>query len=152
MSSLRERLPRGDEGSLVPMLLLCWLVLAVLVGAFAAASSAFLAQRDLQATCDQAAVYAAGSVDPDLPADAERLRVAGSIARESIDRFLGRRHRDDPTLSARVEVDAQVLTVSCHRKAKILFGALIGRGDGIDRRTESSVRSPLRDARQPTVP
>lgn len=145
--SSRFRL-RGDEGSLVPMLLLCFLILAVLVGGFAAASSAFLAQRDLQATCDDAATYSASSMSQDELAAAGAQTVSLSIveatAKRRVDAFMTRRDSSDPTLSLRVAVDSDVLTVSCQRKAKIVFGVLIGRGDGIDRKTESSVRSPLK--------
>jgi hypothetical protein len=138
------RLPCGDAGSLVPMLLLCFLILALLVGGFTAASSAFLAQRDLQATCDDATTYAAGAVDPDVPSNSEGLLVATAAAKERVDAFVARRVSDDPTLTMRVEVNAEVLTLSCRRKAKIAFGGLVGRGDGIERSTESSVRSPLK--------
>ena len=145
--SFRFRL-RGDEGSLVPMLLLCFLILVVLVGGFAAASSAFLAQRDLQATCDDAATYSASAVSQDdlaaAGAQTISLPVVEATAKRRVDTFVTRRDKSDPTLSLRVAVDSEVLTVSCQRRAKIAFGALIGRGDGIDRKTESSVRSPLK--------
>ncbi|MDQ6874954.1 MAG: pilus assembly protein TadG-related protein, partial [Actinomycetota bacterium] len=53
-----------DRGSITPLILVFFLVAALLVMGAAAAGSAFLAQRDLQAVCDGAAVRAANAVDP----------------------------------------------------------------------------------------
>ena len=53
-----------DAGTVIPLVLLCFLLAGTLVTAGIAASAAFLAQRDLAGICDGAAVAAAaGAVD-----------------------------------------------------------------------------------------
>lgn len=52
----------GDRGTMIPMIMLCFLLAATFGCASIAASAAFLAQRDLAGACDGAAVAAANAV------------------------------------------------------------------------------------------
>ncbi len=53
---------RGDRGTMIPMIMLCFLLAGTFGCASIAASAAFLAQRDLAGACDGAAIAAANAV------------------------------------------------------------------------------------------
>lgn len=135
---------RGDEGSSVPFVLLCFLVAAVLVAGVTTASAAFLAQRDLQADCDGAAIAAASGVD--LPAiygaglgPEETLPLATDQAQGAVAEYQAGL---DP-FDARAEVDLERVTVTCQRTVNVPFGRLFGYGAGLGRSTVSTARTPL---------
>jgi hypothetical protein len=52
----------GDRGTMIPMIMLCFLLAATFGCASIAASAAFLAQRDLAGACDGAAIAAANAI------------------------------------------------------------------------------------------
>ena len=143
------RRPGWDCGSSIPFVLLCFLLAAFLVFGVTAASSAFLAQRDLQADCDGAAVAAAAAVDPSVVYDGNltgsaALPLASEQAQAALNDYQARTFLADPTLSMTADVDAARVTVTCHRVVRVPFGGLFGAGDGLSRSTVSTARSPLR--------
>lgn len=146
---MKARRPPGhrDEGSTLPLVLLCFLVAFLLVAGVTAASSAFLAQRDLQADCDAAAVAAASAVDPAAvygggTSTADALPLATDLAQAAVEEFAGR--AGGPPFSAVAAVDAERVQVACGRVVDVPFGRLFGVGGGLERSTVSSARSPLR--------
>jgi hypothetical protein len=145
---VRPRRPVGDEGSSLPFVLVCFLMAALTVAGVTAASSAFLAQRDLQADCDGAAVAAASGVDLDA------VYGTGQISDESLPLAVGQAQdavaeyqmgfAGDDTLNTSTTVDLERVTVACSRVVNLPFGSLFGVGAGLDRSTVSTARSPLR--------
>lgn len=126
----------------MPLVLLCFLVGAVLVAGVTASSSAFLAQRDLQADCDGAAVAAASGVDLDvLYADGgpvqDTLPLATGEARDAVADYQG-------GFDADITVEGERVTVACRRVVAVPFGRLFGVGGGLERSTVSTARAPLR--------
>jgi hypothetical protein len=138
-----------DTGSSLPFVLLCFLIAAFMVAGVTSASSAFLAQRDLQADCDGAAVAAASGVDPDalygtgLTAG-DALPLATEQAEAAVHEYRSVGFPSGDTLDMSANVDAERVTVACNRVVKIAFGSLFGVGAGLDRSTVSTARLPLR--------
>jgi hypothetical protein len=150
----------GDRGTMVPMIVLCFLLAATLGGASIAASAAFLAQRDLAGACDGAAIAAANAVsrpgigttpptgqpsagvrdggDPEvLPLDAESVGRAIADYQDSL-----AADGSSPTWMT-AATDGRVVTVVCRRSVRIPFGRLLGYPDGLDRTASAHARSPL---------
>ncbi|MGH3427854.1 MAG: hypothetical protein ACRD3Q_19505, partial [Terriglobales bacterium] len=113
-----------------------------------AATSAFIAQRDLQADCDAAAVWAASEADAnDLYHDAASTKKYLPLSRDAVaaavEEHRKRFYSDRPELSMTADSDGEQLVVRCHEKVKVPFGTFFGKGDGVDRDAESAVRSPV---------
>lgn len=137
----------ADEGSIAPLVLLCFLIAALMVMGMTAAGSAFLAQRDLQAVCDGAAVRAANAADepgaytgPPLSA----LPLSEASVQAAVADYQSRGYPGDPTLTMSASTDGQQVTVGCHRVVKVPFGTLFGQPAGLARSAESTARAPLR--------
>jgi uncharacterized membrane protein len=142
------RTPHGEDGSSLPFVLLCFLIAAFLVAGVTAASSAFLAQRDLQADCDGAAIAAASGIDRNAAYESDlsersMLPVDGTEAAGAAERYASGTGPDDATLVVSASADADRVTVACIRVVKIPFGNLFGIGGGLTRSTVSTARSPL---------
>ena len=54
---------RDDRGSVIPLILGCWLLVMLVAAGYVAATDAFAKRVDLQDVCDGAAIAAANSVD-----------------------------------------------------------------------------------------
>jgi hypothetical protein len=139
------------------MIMLCFLLAGTFVCGSVAASAAFLAQRDLAGVCDGAAIAAANGFSraavrgggaaseresgPDgvssLPLDDDAVRRAIATYR------LHLLPADDGTLSIIAITDGRVATVTCRRRVKIPFGAVLGYRDGLERTVVARARSPL---------
>jgi hypothetical protein len=155
MSGARPPQP-SDRGSTLP-LILGFVVLALLmVAGSVIASEAFVQQRDLQATCDGAAVAAAASAadlggeraDGGEPAagDGESLAFAGvqAAVQSYLDRDPDRQAIDIHSVLA---ADARTITLTCVEVRPIAFGAVFGHADGIRHTATSSARAPVTAAR-----
>lgn len=147
---LTERRKHGHEaGSSIPLIVLCFLIAALLVAGVTAASSAFLAQRDLQADCDGAAIAAASGLDSEalyahsFPVDS-MLPVANQAAAAVLERYREGEPPSEREERMTVHVDNESVTVACSRRVKIPFGAVFGFGGGIQRSAMGTTRSPLR--------
>jgi hypothetical protein len=161
----------GDRGTMIPMIMLCFLLAGVLVCASIAASAAFLAQRDLAGVCDGAAIAAANAVnraalgaapppgpsaappaghpaeqptrDPDGGGEAEILPLdAGSVGRVVADYQANLAGGGSPIWMS-ADTDGRAVTVTCRRTVRIPFGRLLGYPDGLDRSAIARARSPL---------
>jgi hypothetical protein len=130
------------------LILLCVLIAALTVAAVTTASAAFLAQRDLQADCDGAALAAASGIDLDATY-AGALDEGGALpmdedeANDAAAQYANRTVPDDATLSVSASVDEDRVTVVCIRVVRVPFGGLFGIGGGLRRSTVSTARSPL---------
>jgi Flp pilus assembly protein TadG len=134
---------RGERGSALPFVLVCWLVAALMAFGAVAASDAFLEQERLQAVCDGAALAAADSADPAavyaagvgsaLPLSVEGTRAA--VADQLADG--GTRLDGWDAVTDGVEV-----TVTCRRQVTIAFGWLFLGGRTLERTAVASARAP----------
>ena len=149
-AGVADRRRRGHEaGSSIPLIVLCFLIAALLVAGVTAASSAFLAQRDLQADCDGAAIAAASGLDSEalyahsFPEDS-MLPVANQAAGAALERYRRGEPPSEQEERMTVHVDNETVTVACSRRAKIPFGAVFGFGGGVQRSAVGTTKSPLR--------
>jgi uncharacterized membrane protein len=136
-----------DRGSVTPLVLLCFLVAALMVMGTTAAGSAFLAQRDLQAVCDGAAVRAASAVDESRayagPREMSALPLSDASVQAAVADYRSRGYAGDPTLTMSAATDGQRVTVSCRRIAQVPFGAVFGQPAGLPRTAVATARAPL---------
>ncbi len=138
-----------DRGSITPLILLFFAIAALMVMGTTTAGSAFLAQRDLQAVCDGAAVRAADGVDePEAyqgRTESSSLPLSDDSVRAAVTDYQFRGYSGDPTLSLAASTDGQRVSVTCRRVVHVPFGAVFGRGAGLPRTAQSSARAPLRN-------
>jgi hypothetical protein len=141
--------------------MMCFLLAGTFVCGSIAASAAFLAQRDLAGVCDGAAVAAAngfsrsaagggagaGAVAGEAesqPDDVDSLPLDDEAVQRAVATY--RLHQvpaGDGALSMTASTDGRVATVTCRRRVRIPFGALLGYRDGLDRTVVARARSPL---------
>jgi uncharacterized membrane protein len=142
---LRGRL-RGDRGSVTPLILGFFLIGLLVVAGAVMASDAFTRQRDLQSVCDGAAVAAANAVDS-RAARTEQLTGAlplAGVEQAVADYLAGDPSRAGVLIQARLAADGRTVLADCHRHVKVAFGAVIGRGGGIDEHATASAQGILR--------
>ena len=139
-------MPIGDGGTMVPMIVLCFLLAGTFVAGSVAASAAFLAQRDIAGVCDGAALAAANAVDRSAVgsggAAADSLPLSAASVAAAVGRY-GRTQGAGDGAAFIAETDGTTVTVTCRRTVRIPFGALLGYGDGLDRTAVARARSPL---------
>jgi hypothetical protein len=137
---------RDDRGSIMPLILGCWMLVMLIVAGFVAGTDAFDKLADLQDTCDGAAAAAAATaadLDRDIGLDSgTSLRFAG--VQDAVDSYLARdAYRSSLTVQARLSADARTLTLACAQTSSIAFGWLFAR-DHVTHRVASSARAPVR--------
>lgn len=138
--------PDGDRGSTLPLILGLFLVALLLIAGSVAAGDAFLQQRGLQDVCDGAAAAAAATaVDPGRGADlAGRPGLQFRNVDDAVSAYLARDSgRRGVRVAAQVSKDGQTLTLRCEQREHIAFGAMFGKGDGVDHRVISSARAAI---------
>ena len=144
--NVSERLV-DDRGSTIPLILGCFLVAFLIVAGSVAAGDAFVQQRGLQSVCDGAAAAAATSAD--LAAARETGDVGGSALRlanvqEAVERYLARdASRSTVHVEATLSQDAEAVSLVCVEHTEIAFGAVFGKGAGVDHHAISTARAPL---------
>ena len=134
---------RGERGSTLPFVLVCWTVAALMTFGAITASHAFLEQLEVQSVCDGAALAAANSTDEaavytgglgsDLPLTAGSAEAA--IADQLTD---GRTALDAWT----AETDGIEVSVRCTRYVDVAFGRLFLGGRPLERTAVASARAP----------
>jgi hypothetical protein len=138
---------RCDErGSSVPFILLCFLIAMLLTAGVTAASMAFLAQRDLQADCDGAAIAASSAYDPaeqNSLTEREALPLAQEKAQRAVEKFARDAYPNDSSAQMSAQVGLTEVTVDCRRTVHVPFGTVFGYSDGLVRTASSSARSPF---------
>ena len=136
-----------DRGSTIPLILGCFVLAFLIVAAGVAAGDAFVQQRGLQNVCDGAAAAAATSAD--LAADRATGEVGGSALRlanvqDAVDGYLSREaSRSTVRIDATLSADSETVSLACVEHTAIVFGALFGKGGGVDHRAFSTARAPL---------
>ena len=134
---------RRDDGTIIPLVLLSFLLAGLIGTAGTAASAAFLAQRDLAGVCDGAALAAAAAVDrggiDDATLPLKSLPLDPSGVRAAADRYRSRAGK--PGLALRARTDGRTVTVECHRTVRIPFGAVLGRAGGLERTAVARARA-----------
>jgi hypothetical protein len=94
-----------DDGTVVPLVLLSFLLAGLLVTAGTAASAAFLAQRDLAGVCDGAALAGAAAVDRAALDRADVGRAPADVGRAAADRAPADRAPADRAAADRTAAD-----------------------------------------------
>lgn len=164
----------ADAGTVLPLVVLCFLLAGTLLTASVAASAAFLAHRQLVALCDGAALAGAAALDrtaldrtalgapgtstagTSTPTAAESPVVAGDPALALDPVAVGaavERYRTDTGqagLAVVAGTDGRTVTTRCRRMARVPFGAVLGRPDGIERTAVARARSVLLTRRPST--
>ena len=132
---------RAEAGSVLPLILLSVLLALLLIAGATTASSAFLAQRDLQAWCDSAALATASAAADTAAYGVERRPSLRSeqVAPE-LQNYLGGIQNEGVTVRLNVQNDQ--ITLVCTHTAVLPFGRLFGIPDGIERVVTSSARVP----------
>lgn len=137
---------RSDRGSILPLVLVFFLIALMMVAGSVAAAQAFVQQQGLQDVCDGAAAAAAASA-----ADLDRGSGLGSGPRlrfEDVQRAVtAYLDRDPDRTDVRADValspDATELRLTCAETLSVPFGAMFGRGDGVRHTVRSAARAPL---------
>lgn len=125
--------PRGDDGSMIPMIIMAFVVAGLVVTGSIAAGSAFLAQRDVQSVCDGAAIAGAQALDPDryfggtgAPGGTYPLGpVQAAVSRYQTE--------DDSGAAMEAGLTGRSVVVRCEKTVHIPFGTVFGYGNGLDR-------------------
>lgn len=139
---------RGDQGSVIPLILGCWLLVALMVGGYVAATNAFAKRVDLQSVCDGAAIAAANSPDFAGERTAGGGESDGALRLDDVQEVVSAYLSRDPWRDS-VDVDAQLnddrtrVLLTCRRRSKIAFGWLFGKADGVVATVTSSARSAV---------
>ena len=165
-----------DGGTVLPLLLLGFLLAGTVLAAATAGGAALVARRQLAAACDGAALAGAAALDRTAlstvtaPPDPDPGGVTGR--REGPGAGRGTTGRDDQggggarvlpvdrdraraavvahlagvgtATGADVRTDGRTVVVRCRRTARLPFGAVIGRPDGIERVATARARAVLR--------
>ena len=137
--------PRSDDGSTIPLILGFFLVGLLVVAGAVLAGDAYTRQRDLQSICDGAVLAAANAVDSRA---ARTEQLAGALplagAQRAVDDYLARDPaRAGTRIRTSVAQDGRTVTADCRRHVRLAFGAVVGRGDGIEQHTSAHARSVL---------
>lgn len=131
----------SDSGTILPLILLSFLLAILMVCGGIAASSAFLSQRDLSSRCDGAALAAAQGLNKGgyyKNVFAENRPVDG-LAQSKVDAYLAANGPVD--VDAVAHVKDGVVTVHCTTRANIPFAKMFGYPDGVPREITSSAES-----------
>ena len=137
--------PAGDRGSITPLVLGFFLIGLLVVAGAVLASDALTRQRDLQSICDGAAVAAANAVDAQAVRTEELVDV---LPLAGVEQAVAGYLADDPSragvqIRVSLAVDGRTVLADCHRRTRLAFGAVIGRGDGFDQHATASAQSRL---------
>jgi uncharacterized membrane protein len=142
----RQRRLHGDGGSVTPLILGFFLIGLLVVAGAVMASDAFTRQRDLQSMCDGAAVAAANAVDTRT---ARTEELTGALPLAGVEQATADYLARDPSragvqIRASLAADGRTVLADCHRHTTVAFGAVIGRGGGIDQHATASAQGVLR--------
>ena len=142
------RRPQGDDGTIIPLILLAFVVAGLVITGSIAAGSAFLAQRDLQSVCDGAAIAAAQILnDEPYYRNSEGLsELPLGDVQSAAERYADEDAAGGPRqvqVSAAVQTDGTTVRVLCASHVDIPFEGVFSPG-GLDRRASASAESTVR--------
>ena len=135
-----------DRGSVIPLILGCWLLVMLVAAGYVAATDAFAKRVDLQDVCDGAAIAAANSVDFASGRDVAGTQSDGFLQLDDVQSAVNTYLARDPwrsaiRITASLNANRTEVTVSCRRRSKIAFGFLFGKPDGVVATVTASARS-----------
>lgn len=120
-----------DRGTVIPLLVLAFLLAGTLLAASVAGSAALVAHRRLAADCDGAALAGAAALDRAGVTNASGAGVLAldpaGAARAVTDHLAAAA----PAVAATTRVRRGAVTVVCRRTVRVPFGAIIARPHGI---------------------
>jgi hypothetical protein len=120
-----------DRGTVLPLLVLGFLLAGTLLAASVAGSAALVAHRRLAADCDGAALAGAAALDRTRvgnPGDTGVLALdPAGVARAVTEQLAA----SAPAVAATTRVGGGAVTVVCRRTVRVPFGAIIARPHGI---------------------
>lgn len=172
-AGLRRHPGPGDGGTVIPLLVVGFLLAVTLLAASTAGAAALVARRRLAADCDAAALAGAAALDrtaltagtpPDpagsLPDPAESLPPGGSgtteplppgasgptvpLGLDPVAVLAAVRGAAESGTEVRPTTDGVTVTVHCRRIAAVPFGAVLGRPHGIERTAVSRAQTRIR--------
>jgi hypothetical protein len=135
----------GDRGSTIPLVLGFYLIALLLVAAAVVAGELFNRQRELQSVCDGAAVAAANAIDAPLARAGELGdRLPLLAVQNAVGSYLAR----DPgraavQAAAELGPDGRAVRLACTSRARVAFGGLIGRADGIEQHASAAAEGRI---------
>ena len=150
MTAVRRRLPSGDDGQLILLILVYTVIAGLLVTVVVNVSKVYLYRRSLVAAADGAALSAANQ--PDLAAvyagAGSTLPLSRTGTRSAVDQYV-----DDADLAGRFEefrvtevsTDGITVTVTFRATVRMPFGNLVSErfAAGYPVRATARARSPL---------
>lgn len=148
MSRFRIRTPRGESGSMIPMIIMAFAVAGLIITGSIAAGSAFLAQRDLQSVCDGAALAGAQALDDGFYYSGDRgvlSQLPLGDVQQAVDAYAARETADSDNsvrMNAMVESDGVTVRVRCGTHVDIPFQSAFRPG-GLDRHATADARSQI---------
>ena len=133
----------AERGSMLPLVLVCWLVAALMVFGAIAASDAFLEQQQVQSVCDGAALAAANATD-EAAVYAGGVGTTLPLTRASTQAAVADQLADGGIAlqSWSTETDGVEVTVRCTRHVEIAFGWLFLGGQPLERTAVAGARAP----------
>jgi hypothetical protein len=139
---------RDDRGSVIPLILGCWLLVMLIVAGYVAATDAFAKRVDLQDVCDGAAIAAANSVDLAGGRDVGGVQAGGYLqldgVQAAVDAYVARDEwRGAIRLDASLSADRTQVSLTCTRRSKIAFGWLFAKPRGVLVKVDSTARSSV---------
>ena len=138
---------RGDRGSIIPMILMAFVVAGLVIVGSVVAGDAFLTQRDLQSVCDGAAIAGAQALD-DPEFYANGIGSDNALPLGGVQSAVSRYAAEDATsaanrasITASVAEDHVTVSVVCTRTTPLTFGAVFGYGSGLRQHATARARS-----------
>ncbi|HEX3812573.1 MAG TPA: pilus assembly protein TadG-related protein [Mycobacteriales bacterium] len=134
---------RDDSGSIIPMILMAFVVAGLVIVGSVVAGSAFLAQRDLQSVCDGAAIAGAQALDdPEFyksGVGSDGALPLGGV-QSAVEQYAGS-GSDRAAVTASVADDRVTVSVACAKTSHLTFGAVFGYGSGLQQHATAHARS-----------
>ncbi|GAB3304973.1 hypothetical protein EK0264_04350 [Epidermidibacterium keratini] len=134
---------RDERGSTIPLIIGFFIVAGLMLIAGVVASAAFLAQRELQAGCDGAAIAAADGIERSaaptggsLPFDEQAARAAAA------DYIVATWGSEAAAVSVQVSFVPGRVVVTCAKVAQVPFDEVFSPG-GIPQTVEAAADAPL---------
>lgn len=143
---------RDDRGTTIPLILGFALLALLVTMGVTVASIAFLAQRNLQAICDGAALAASDSLDEGQIFNGSTntvLPLSQSGVSSAVASYLGTNYRPGgqgtpDRLQAGARTDGRTVRVTCASTRHLPLGGLFGYPNGLPRTAVSTAEAPLR--------
>jgi len=143
LPGMRAARVHGDDGSLIPMILMAFVVAGLIIVGSVVAGDAFLAQRDLQSECDGAAIAGAQALDDPTfyrnGVGSDQALPLGGV-QQAVDNYAAEDDRRVQMIAS-VGDDHVTVAVACAKTVHVTFGAVFGYSNGIEQHASAHARS-----------